>query len=69
MRNILKKKRKKVNEELSSKMKDFIYHEEEDRYECPVMHYSLEFQRIEKDSKDIEYREYWTNKCKNMPSS
>ena len=46
---------------------DFIYHDDNDAFECPVMHYFLDFQRTKRNSKDIEYREYWTNKCKTCP--
>lgn len=67
MSNISKKKKKKSKQRTFIDMKDFIYHEDKDAFECPVMHYFLEFQRITTDSKDIEYREYWTNKCKTCP--
>ena len=47
---------------------EFPYIDEEDAFECPVMHYLLKFQRIVEDENNIEYREYWTNKCKKCPN-
>ena len=63
----LEEKKKNSKKRTFIDMKDFIYHDDKDAFECPVMHYFLEFQRISTDSKDIEYREYWTDKCKTCP--
>ena len=45
---------------------EFEYIKEEDAYKCPVMEFLLEFQRIV-NKNGVEYREYWTNKCKKCP--
>lgn len=47
---------------------EFDYIEEKDAYECPVMKYLLNFQKIVTDTNGIEYREYSTNKCRKCPN-
>ena len=63
----LEEKKKKSKKRTFLEQKDFIYHDEKDAFECPVMHYFLKFQRIITDSNGVEYREYWTNECKTCP--
>ena len=63
----VEKKNKNKKQKTFIDTSEFPYIEEKDAFECPVMKYLLNFQRIVENKDGVEYREYSTSKCKNCP--
>ena len=61
-----KQKKKKENKKQRTfiEREEFIYHEDKDAYECPKTNNLLEFQKIKENTEGIQYRQYYTPKCK-----